>query len=418
MNFKSPNLKALKELNRNIILIAIFLFISFSTTVYADEPSVSLGIDVLQSNNFKELEGKRVGLLTNHSGRNKYGKLTAKIFIDNDKVNLVSIFVPEHGFYTTIPAGEKVDDDMFEGTKVLSLYGKNRRPTQIYLQDCDVIVIDIQDIGLRSYTFLSTVFYMLDACSEFGKEVIVLDRPNPLGGINVDGNIVKKGHENFISLLPIPYVHGLTFGELCNMMNNENWLKNKCDLTIIKMENWKREMQWEHTKLNWFPTSPHIPTVNAIRGAAVLGIWGELGFISIGIGTTSPFQYLGHTSLKTNFENIDYSGFYLEKAYYRPFYGLFKGKNVPGYLLRFKNNNKFNPYTNSIKLMFKLKKLNPEIFNQNKLKKRSKKMFKMATGTDEVFNAFFTSNNLDIILAETQKGVQEFKESRKNYFLY
>lgn len=396
----------------------IINFLSVTNSSQALEPKINLGIDVLQLNNFQPLIGKKVGLLTNHSGRNKSGKLTAKIFQENDSINLVSLFVPEHGFYTTIPAGEKVDDDLFEGIKVLSLYGKNRRPTKKYLEDCDIIVIDIQDIGLRSYTFLSTVFYMLDACSEYGKEVLVLDRPNPLGGINVDGNVVKKGHENFISLVPITYMHGLTFGELCNMMNEESWLKKKCKLNIIKMEHWDRAMQWEDTNLNWFPTSPHIPTVNAIRGAAVLGIWGELGFISIGIGTTSPFQYLGHTNLNFQHDGIDFDGFYLEKAYYRPFYGLFKGKNVPGYLLRFKKNNKFKPYLNSLKLMFQLKQQNPDIFNQKNIKKRGIKMFKMATGTDELYKAFFTAQNIDIILGEANKGISQFQTLRKKYLLY
>lgn len=403
---------------KTIILFFLINFLFITNISLALDPKINLGIDVLQNNNFQQLKGKKVGLLTNHSGRNKFGKLTAKIFQENENINLISLFVPEHGFYTTIPAGEKVDDDLFEGTKVLSLYGKNRRPTKDYLKDCDIIVIDIQDIGLRSYTFLSTVFYMLDACSEYGKEVLVLDRPNPLGGINIDGNIVKKGHENFISLVPITYMHGLTFGELCNMMNDEAWLKKKCNLKIVKMENWKREMQWEETGLNWFPTSPHIPTVNAIRGAAVLGIWGELGFISIGIGTTSPFQYLGHTDLNINQESINYDGFYLEKAYYRPFYGLFKGKNVPGYLLRFKKNNHFKPYTNSLKLMFDLRLLNPNIFNPKKLKKRSKKMFQMATGTDQLFQSFFTSQSIDIILSEANKGVPEFIKLREKYLLY
>ena len=218
---------------------------------------------------------------------------------------MVSILVPEHGFYISVPAGSKVSDDSLFGVPVFSLYGIERSPGRKILSNCDVILIDVQDIGVRSYTYISTVYKVMEAAAKFSIPVIILDRPNPLGGMIVDGNTIDKGRESFVGIVPISYIHGMTIGELAMMINQEGWLPIgkskmplKCDLSIIEMKGWSRWMAWEDCGMLWFPTSPHVPTVNAIRGLAVLGIFGELGIINIGIGTTLPFQYIGMPGFK------------------------------------------------------------------------------------------------------------------------
>ena len=312
---------------KQILSILVFLF-TYNTAFPQLDPAAGVfpGIDVLEQNNFKEIEGKKVALLTNHAGRSRDGRLTLNILKESGIVNLTGLFVPEHGFFTTIPAGEKVKDDTVFGVRAYSLYGGSKSPDDNLLKKCDVVVVDLQDIGIRSYTYISTMYNTMKACANAGKPIIILDRPNPIGGIVVDGGVLDDNVRSFVGMVPVSYLHGCTFGELAMMINNEGWLgtkkdsgKLKCELTVIKMKGWERWMAWEDTGLFWYPTSPHIPSVNAVRGAAVLGIIGELGMISIGIGTTSPFQYLGspdfdYKKFEEVIEHISYNGLVLDQS--------------------------------------------------------------------------------------------------------
>lgn len=385
------------------------------------------GIDCLIESQFEIVTGKNVGIVTNHSGRTRGGQSSVEAFLNQSKCRPAALFTPEHGFYTTVPAGVKTDDEIIFGMKAFSLYGKYRRPTREMLKGIDAIVIDIQDIGVRSYTYISTVYNVMDACAEYGVPVILLDRPNPLGGEAVDGNVSERGTKSFVNIVPVPYIHGMTVGELAMMINAEGWLtkdkdgiSRKCALTVVKMKNYKRSMIWEDLRLDWYPTSPHIPTPESARGAATLGAIGELGIISIGIGTSLPFQYFGNPSFDFQlFEEAlggtEIDGVSLIRSRYQPFYGMYSGKPCYGYMLKFTSNANFRPFTAGIKILSALRKTYPALFSA--IKPASEQMFKKVTGTDDIFNAILEGNSQRAITA-AEKGLKEFMALRAKYLIY
>ncbi len=389
-----------------------------------------LGVDVLIQKQYTDIAGKKVALLTNHSGRTNTSDLTAELFARSDKFQLVSIFTPEHGFFTTTPAGEAVGNISLFGKPVYSLYGSNRRPLKWQLNSCEVVVVDIQDIGVRSYTYISTVYNMMDACAEYDIPVIILDRPNPIGGLIVDGGTVEKGIESFIGIIPVSYVHGCTIGELSMMINGEGWLPSgkdgnprKCELRVVKMIDWQRWMTWSDTGLMWFPTSPHIPTVDALRGAAMLGVFGELGTVSIGIGTTLPFQYVGNQNfdveaISKNIPDLKFAGVHLYSIEYKPFYGKGSGSNLSGFLLKFPLDNSFRPYTSGFKIMLAIKKTNPEIFSRKWISDKAEAMFTKASGKAKLLDALITGKSDFYVLSLANDGLEEFLNIRAKYLLY
>lgn len=407
-----------------VIFAFFFGFVNFSFS--QNSMPVKTGIDCLIDSHFEMLKGKNVGIVTNHAGRTRSGSSTVEAFLKQSVCKPVALYTPEHGFYTTVPAGVKTDDEYIYGLKAYSLYGKYRKPSREMLKNIDVVVVDIQDIGIRSYTYISSVYNVMDACAEYGIPVVVLDRPNPLGCEAVDGNVPEHGRQSFVSIVPVPYIHGMTIGELATYINSEGLLSGdysgnprKCALTVVKMRNYKRSMIWEDTKFDWFPTSPHIPTPEAARGAAVLGAFGELGIFSIGIGTSMPFQYFGSPvfdfDLFESIAGIEIDGVKLIRSRYQPFYGMHSGKPCYGYLLKFSTDKDFKPYTAGMKIFLALRKIKPEIFSS--IKAESEKMFKKVTGNDIIFEALLEGNDYKA-LAAARKGLEEFKAIREKYLIY
>jgi len=270
-----------------ILLVALALFAGSTTA-----QNIKTGLEALKSQNFKVLEGKRVGLITNPTGFDNNLKSTVDVLFEAKNVKLVALFGPEHGVRGDVHAGDKVENmnDPKTGLPVYSLYGKTRKATPEMLKDIDVLVYDIQDIGSRSFTYISTMGLAMEAAAENNIEFVVLDRPNPLGGNKVEGNLAEEGFISFVSQFKIPYIYGLTCGELAVMLNEENMLGKKCKLTVVKMEGWKRSMTFEQTGLQWVPSSPHIPQPISAIAYPISGILGELGYMSIGVGYTIPFQ--------------------------------------------------------------------------------------------------------------------------------
>ena len=240
------------------LLITLF---TLSLVFPLNAQRIKTGIEVLKSQNFKILEGKRVGLITNPTGIDNNLTSTVDILNNAPNVNLVALYGPEHGVRGDIHAGDKVDSsvDAATGLPVHSLYGATRKPTPEMLKDIDVLVYDIQDIGCRSFTYISTMGVAMEAAAENDKEFIVLDRPNPLGGNKVEGNLVEDPYISFVSQFKIPYLYGLTCGELALLINKEFMSEKPCDLKVVKMKKWKRKMTYEDTGLQWVPSSPHIP---------------------------------------------------------------------------------------------------------------------------------------------------------------
>lgn len=254
-----------------------------------------LGVDVLASRNFDLLRGKRVGLITNHTSITGRGEPTRALFQRALGGQFKALYAPEHGIDGTIGAGIHVSTrrDSLTGLTVYSLYGPTRKPTPEMLAPIDVLVFDLQDIGCRSYTYISTMAVAMEACAENGKEFVVLDRPNPMGGWRVEGPPLEARWKSFVGQIPVPYVHGMTAGELAMMTASHRWIARAPRLNVVKMQGWTRNMVWQDTGLRWYRTSPNIPHATSPLYYVATGILGGASAVDIGIGTENPFGYAG-----------------------------------------------------------------------------------------------------------------------------
>jgi uncharacterized protein YbbC (DUF1343 family) len=404
----------------------VLLFLIFTSTIFSQESTnIRLGIDSLISLGCKDLFGKRVAVLANFASRNSDGNHTVDLLNKFKEFRISVIFTPEHGFYSTVPAGIHVSDSTYKGIRIISLYGNSRKPSKEMLDSCDVIVIDVQDIGVRSYTYISSIYNVVSACFENDKEVIILDRPNPIGGLIVDGNVVEKGLESFVGIAPVSYIHGCTVAELVSMFLGEGWIKTK-DTTkqLVKyklMPGWQRWMTWEDTGLNWIPTSPNIPTVNAVRGAALTGIIGEIGIISIGMGTSLPFQYLGSDELDLSFLEQDITqccgeGLLMLPTIYQQETGKYAKKQCKGFFFNFTKSNLFRPYHTCINILLSIRSHYPELFSS--LNNKTFDMFRKVTGSSDLLKMLTDGTPDDIILRESDRGLPEYLQIRSKYLKY
>ncbi|NLX99774.1 MAG: DUF1343 domain-containing protein [Rhodopirellula sp.] len=252
---------------------------------------VLAGIDVLQRDGFRQLAGRRTGLITNQTGINREGVGTAKLLHDAENVRLVALFSPEHGIEGKLDVGNIGDTrDPTTGLHVWSLYGKTRKPTAEMLRDLDTIVFDIQDIGTRYYTYISTMGYAMQAAADGGKRFVVLDRPNPINGIDVAGPLLDAGRESFVGFHRLPVRHGMTIGELARMFREE--LKLDLDLEVIRVEGWRREMFFDETGLGWVNPSPNMRSLTEAILYPGIGML-ETTNLSVGRGTATPFEHFG-----------------------------------------------------------------------------------------------------------------------------
>jgi uncharacterized protein YbbC (DUF1343 family) len=301
---------------------------------------VTLGIDTLAARGFPGLAGKRVGLVTNPSGVSADGRRTLDILRAQPSFRLTALFGPEHGVHGTIPAGEYVPTsrDPRTGIIVHSLYGATRKPTAAMLRDIDVLIYDLQDVGSRSYTFISTLGLVMQAAAEAGIPVYVLDRPNPLGGVRVEGGGVAPDWFTFVAQYDIPYVYGLTIAELAGWIN-ERWLARSCRLHLFKMGGWQRRMVWEDTGLKWVPTSPNIPGPNATWGYAATGLLGDIGITNGAKVTSTPFEViaaenLDGAALAARLNGLGLSGTRFEPTEFFPRSGAFQTVRYTGVRVR------------------------------------------------------------------------------------
>ncbi|MBI3236525.1 MAG: DUF1343 domain-containing protein [Chlamydiales bacterium] len=249
------------------VLQSIFFLLLFSTPVWT--ATVQLGTDLFfQEEHIKKWKGKRVGLITNHTGVDSRLRPTVDLFLDHEKqIKLVALFAPEHGIHGQAHAAESVEDlKKYRGIPVYSLHGIHRRPTAEMLKGIDLIVYDIQDIGCRSYTYTTTLFYVMEEAAKKGIPVVVLDRPNPINGLIVDGPMLEEKWRSFIGYINVPYCHGMTVGELARFFNEK--YRIGCDLHVVWMKGWKRSMSYQDTGLHWVPTSPHIPEADSGGGGS------------------------------------------------------------------------------------------------------------------------------------------------------
>ena len=405
------------------ILLAMIPF--FAGTAFAQKIRIQTGIEVLKNSNFKILEGKRVGLITNPTGVDNQLKSTIDILHEAPNVNLVALFGPEHGVRGDVHAGDHVDNssDPTTGLPVGSLYGKTRKATPDMLKGIDVLVYDIQDIGCRSFTYISTMGLAMEAAAENNIEFVVLDRPNPLGGLKVEGNLAEDGYISFVSQFKIPYLYGLTCGELAQMLNEENMLAKQCKLTVVKMKGWKRKMDYTQTGLQWIPSSPHIPHAHSAFFYPVSGLVGELGYLSIGVGYTIPFQMFAADWIKAEefasaLNKLNLPGVHFRPMHLKPFYSVGVGTQMQGVQVHLTDYQKANLSEIQFYVMQVIAQLYPDKAVFANANEKRFDMFDKVSGSNQIRLLFAKNNRFEDIQAYWNKDVEAFKKLSKKYYLY
>ncbi len=404
---------------------------------------VKFGIDVLRDEQFKSLAGRRIGLIASPASVDEHLAPTSHVLRDSGVVKLVAMFGPEHGIYGDEYAGDAVADrkDPKTGIPIYSLYGKTRKPTPQMLEEIDTLVFDLQDIGSRSYTNISTMKVAMEACAEQDKEFVVLDRANPLGGNRIEGpGLDEQNYSSFVGIVNVPYVHGMTTGELAQLMR-ERFVPDYQKLRVVKMTGWTRDMVWEDTGRAWVPTSPHVPHVSSVAAYAATGIVGELYVISNGVGYTLPFEVVGAPYVDgealsdalnehwrsprpaydamSNKQVVNAgkspkpNGVYFRSVRFKPFYATFKGELCQGVQVHIDPKRAETIVEINYRLM--------EALNAKKILEEAPKrhdMFDKVNGSDEARMYLMEGKDLGELFAKWKRQCGQFKEARKNHLLY
>ncbi|NBO73037.1 MAG: DUF1343 domain-containing protein [Gammaproteobacteria bacterium] len=349
--------------------LGVWSLLTSHAALSAEPHKVELGIDVLLGPDSPYLElvaGKRVGLITNPSGVDGNLVPTVDRLAADPRLSLVRLFGPEHGIRGEVPAGETVADgrDPKTGVAVVSLYGKEKRPSKTALADVQVILFDIQDVGSRTYTYISTLGEALHACAATHLPLVVLDRPNPLGGLNFEGMLVEERFRSFIGWGPVPVTHGMTLGEVGRYFNDQ--LGIGCDLRVVPMRGWRRTMSWDDTGLIWSITSPHVPSATQAYLYTTTGmVAATVKDINEGVGSTMPFEIVGGTFLEATrleeaLQALQLPGVLFQAIHYKPFYGRYRDTPMQGVRLRITNPSNYRPLRTAVAILATLRKLYPE----------------------------------------------------------
>ncbi|MCU0239138.1 MAG: DUF1343 domain-containing protein, partial [Pyrinomonadaceae bacterium] len=388
------------------------------TTDYKPLATVLNGIDVLEKTNFKQIENLRIGLVTNQTGRNRAGIPTIDVLKNAPNVKLVSLFSPEHGIRGELDQ-EKINDSVDEktGLPIYSLYGEVRKPKAEQLKDLDAVVFDIQDIGTRFYTYISTLRGVMEECAKAKVKVIVLDRTNPINGVDVEGAIADESIANdekryFIAAHTIPVRHAMTIGEIAQMFNKER--KYNADLQIIKMENWSRAMWFDQTNQTWINPSPNMRSLTQATTYGGIGLL-EFTNLSVGRGTDTPFELIGSPyidgqKLAEYLNNRNISGVRFVPIKFKPKASVFKDENCGGINIVIVDRAKFKPIQTGIEIAIALRKLYP---NDWKFERYDRLLV-----NDEIFQKIKLVESPEEIEKAWQAKLDEFKKRRALYLLY
>ncbi|HEX8636568.1 MAG TPA: DUF1343 domain-containing protein [Pyrinomonadaceae bacterium] len=387
---------------------------------------IKIGLENVLSKQLQVLRSKRLGLICNQSSVNRRYQHAADLFYDHSEIDLVALFGPQHGI-----RGD-VQDNMIETSHatdkstnlpIFSLYSETREPTEEMLKNVDALVFDLQDVGCRVYTFIYTMANAMRACARYGKEFIVLDRPNPIGGAEVEGNVLEKGNESFVGLYPIPMRHGMTVGELAELFNREYQLN--CDLKVIEMSDWDRELYLDETDAPWVIPSPNMPTVDT---AVVFPgtVYFEGTRISEGRGTTKPFELVGapYIDAKQYCESLtllELPGVIFRETNFLPTFQKHQNTVCGGVFLHVVDRKQFKPVITGIALVktaFDLYKNEFEwktppyeyVFDRNP--------FDVIAGTSKTREQIESGASLTEIELSWGNGVKVFDEVRRKYLFY
>lgn len=382
------------------------------------------GVEVLIDDYANLLQGKRVGILTNATGVDRNLNSTVDLVRGLEEVEVVRLFSPEHGIRGVAAAGEKVEDgiDPISGLPVVSLYGATRKPTQAMLKGLDIVLYDIQDIGSRSYTYISTLTYMMEACQAAGVEVWVLDRPEPMGGHRVAGPMIDHDLMSFIGVHRVPQIYGMTPGEWARMIQGER--TPSLSLTVIPMDGWRRGMKYGDLGWLWVPPSPHIPHWQSCYFYAMTGTLGELGKVSEGVGTPTPFELAGAPWLDGNALAADLNARRMKGVVFRPTsftprYGNFEGQTCHGVQIYVTDFERVSPATVSRELMAAINRVAPRqgVFADVDLTAEPS-LFLKALGDRGMARALREGASLEPELPRIQAERDGFIRRRSQYLIY
>ena len=381
-----------------------------------------LGVEVLLDEQKDLIKGQRVGLITNPTGVDQtLNSIVDRLYNDPD-VELTALYGPEHGVRGDAQAGEYVEYyiDEATGLPVYSLYGKTRKPTPEMLEDVDVLLFDIQDVGTRFYTYIYTMAYAMEAAQENDIKFIVLDRPNPLGGQKVEGPVLDPKYASFVGNYPIPLRHGMTVGELATLFNEE--FEIGADVTVVKMNGWKRNMYYHDTPLQFVLPSPNMPTFETTLvypGAALI----EGTNISEGRGTTKPFEFIGapfvnSTEFAAELNDLNLPGVTFRAASFTPTFSKHSGNLSHGVQIHVTNKQPFNPIETGLHIVKTLHDMYPEEFEFREENNQGISFFDNLIGNGWVREAIENGDSVKSIVDRWKEDLKEFKQLRKEYLLY
>lgn len=355
------------------------------------------------------IKGKRIGLITNHTGVNSALRPLTELLSEDPEVQLTALFGPEHGISGESQAGSEIAD----GPKVFSLYGDRRAPDARMLQEVDLLIFDIQDAGSRFYTYISTMYESMKSAAEQGKPFIVLDRPNPIGGTKVEGPVLEAGHESFVGVFPIPIRHGMTVGELARLFKSESGLE--LELQVVPLLNWDRS-DWSSTGLQWIAPSPNMPTpATAILYPGFCLIEGTS--LSEGRGTTRPFQLIGApwlnaTALAKRLNEAEMPGVFFRPQRFTPMFSKHAKLSCAGIQIHVIDDTVFEPVSTALRFIQEALRLHP-----NELEFRTSS-FDRLVGNGWVREALESGSNVESIETRWRGGLEAFKAKREAHLLY
>lgn len=392
---------------------ALFLCFVASLALGRTYAAVELGIDVLAQNGYAQLAGKRVGLITNQTGIDSHGTRTRVLLKRN--CNLVALYTPEHGLDGTEKAGRYVRSrkDPLTGLVAHSLYGPTRKPTAEMLRGVDVLVYDMQDIGCRSYTYISTMGRCMEAAAENHVDFMVLDRPNPLGGLRIEGPSVEPRWVSFVGQFPVPYVHGMTCGELARMINAKGWIAGRCNLAVVPMRGWSRGDTWRATGLRWIPTSPNIPRADSPAYYVATGLIGELRGPETGAGGPHPFEIIAAHGVNAETFTDDMRSHDFEGVTFAPY----RSGGVGGSMLRIDPGAPANLTAINVYALAEFnRQLHTNMVTRSPGGKRE--MFFKVYGSSGIEREVSASGGAALIVAKWNANVSSFRNARQPYLLY
>lgn len=391
-------------------------------TILRTEKRIKLGNEIFLNHFSSELRGKSLALVINHTSVLPEGKNLLEALLEKEH-RIQAIFSPEHGFRGTFEAGIEVEDSRLQEIKIYSLYGETRKPNPEQISDIDVFIYDIQDVGARFYTYITTLKYVLEAASEVQKPVYILDRPNPVGGDIIEGPLLQPEYESFIGAFPIPIRYGLTIGELAMMMKGERWIPDNFDLHVIRMKGWKRNFFWEDTGLRWIPTSPNMPTPETAIIYTGSGMLGALQ-LNEGGGTPHPFlqfgaPWLDPSSLIKELKGGAEYGITLETVRFTPqsipgkiLHPTHENKACLGIRVRIRQKEQFRSLRFFLALIKALKEKHSADITINS--QDLKKMF----GNELLVQFLIGLLSYEELLAQMEAEEETFREKRQKYLLY